>query len=130
MRLSGSGVLAVVALAGAGLLVALLWKYRERFNPASDKNLAYQGAGAVVAAATGGKETTVGGLLASAREWLSGDEAKIEAMKRGAPPIVKSPAKSVLAPVANDLDAELRAGYNGVPANDLDAELRAGGSGW
>lgn len=76
--------------AGAALVVgALLFRNRELFNPLNASNLASQGASAVVADLTGGAaaggEDSVGGLFARAREYLSGDDARIEAMKRGSP---------------------------------------------
>lgn len=76
----GAGVAAIVLL--------VLWRNRELFNPASDKNIAAQAASAGVIALTGGAdsggEDTLGGVFARIREWLSGDAARIEAMTRGA----------------------------------------------
>jgi hypothetical protein len=82
----GVAAVAAIALAGVGFW---LYKNREWFNPASQNNLANQGASAAITALTGGAaaggEDSLGGLFARAREWLSGDDAAIEAMKAGAP---------------------------------------------
>lgn len=89
VKLTGSGVLALAGLIAALIAFFYLWKNKAGIvaavNPLSDKNLAYQGAGQIVSAATGGAETTVGGLAARFREWVSGDTAAIEAMKIGTP---------------------------------------------
>jgi hypothetical protein len=82
----GVAAVAAIALAGVGFW---LYKNREWFNPASQKNLANQGASAIVSSLTGGAaaggEDSLGGVFARFREWASGDDAKIEAMKAGAP---------------------------------------------
>jgi len=84
----GAGVALVAVLAVGGALF-LLYRNRERFDPTSDKNLAYSGAGAVVAALTGGAaaggEDSLGGLAARVREWWSGDDAAIAALLQGSP---------------------------------------------
>lgn len=103
--LIGAGAVAALAVAGV-----VLWHKRELFNPASDKNLAYQGAGGIVSSLTGGVaqggEDTLGGYVASLYEsgallpawvrpfiWTTDD--KIEALKRGAPaPLDLSPRPS------------------------------------
>lgn len=76
---------AVVAVVGVAAYVN-----RERFDITSDRNAAYSGASGIVKAITGGAaaggEDNVGGLFAAIREWISGDDAAIEAMKQGAPP--------------------------------------------
>lgn len=91
MNLSGSGVLAVAALAAVGVGGYLFWKNREGFNPASANNYATQGASAIVAGITGGAaaggEDSVGGVAARFAEWVNGTDAKIEAMKRGTDPV-------------------------------------------
>lgn len=93
MKLTGSGILALAGLIAAAIAFFFLWKNKgaivSAVDPTSDKNLAYQGASRVIDAATGGAETTVGGLAARVREWVSGDSAKIEAMKSGTPAIDK-----------------------------------------
>lgn len=53
----GLGAVAVVVVAVAGFA---FYKNRELFNPASDKNLANQAAGAITEALTGTKGATVG----------------------------------------------------------------------
>ena len=67
MKLPGSvgvGVgLGAIALAGVGLVAYLLYKNREKFNPTSDKNLAYQAANAVVQTLTGDANQTTGGFF-------------------------------------------------------------------
>jgi hypothetical protein len=77
-------------LAGAGaaaVLLFVLYRKRELFNPADQRNVANVAAGAVVRELTGGAdaggEDSLGGVAARVREWLSGTDAKIEAMKRG-----------------------------------------------
>lgn len=89
MNLTGSGVLATGAIVAAGLVGLYLYRNRESFNPASDQNIAHQSVSAGVAAITGGAaaggEDTLGGVFARAREWISGDDAAIEAMKAGSP---------------------------------------------
>ena len=91
MNLTGSGVLAAGAVVVVAVLGVLAWRNRELFNPASDRNVVNQAASGAVAAITGGAaaggEDSVGGLAARVREWWSGDDAAIEAMKRGAPPV-------------------------------------------
>lgn len=93
--LNGTAVLALAALAAVGVVGFVLWRHPEWLNPLSDKNLAYRGAGALVAGVTGGAaaggEDSVGGVAARVREWLTGDDAAIQAMKRGA-------VKSAIAP--------------------------------
>jgi hypothetical protein len=90
MKLTGTGVLAVAALAAVGVGGYFLWKNREWFNVSSDKNLASQGASAFVEAVTGGAaaggESSVGGLAARFREWVSGDDDKIRDMLKGSTP--------------------------------------------
>src|SRR4051812_16119313 len=56
----GAG-LGAIALVGVGVVAYLLYKNREKFDPTSDKNLAYQGANKIVQAITGDKNQTVGG---------------------------------------------------------------------
>lgn len=93
--------LAVLAGAGVALVVGVvLYRYREKFNPVSRDNLAYQGAGRVVSVLTDNREESVGGVLASVREWWSGDDAAIEAMKAGAP--ARQAVKAPLPPPSYD----------------------------
>jgi hypothetical protein len=69
MKLSGSGVIALVTVVGIGAAVAALWKNRAAVsaavNPLSDRNLAYQGANAITQAVTGNKIDTVGTQIAN-----------------------------------------------------------------
>lgn len=89
MNLTGSGVLAVGAVVGIGALALYLYRNQEKFNPASDRNIAHQSVSAGVAALTGGAaaggEDSLGGVFARVREWASGDSAAIEAMRAGSP---------------------------------------------
>lgn len=93
MKLTGSGVLALAGLIAAAIGFFYFWSKKEQIadalNPASNRNIVSVAAGDVVAAATGGAaaggEDTVGGLFARFREWVSGDSAKIDAMKKGKP---------------------------------------------
>jgi len=59
-------------------------------NPLDPDNLASRATGALVEHVTGGAEnggeSSVGGLFARAREWISGDDAKIKAMLAGGTP--------------------------------------------
>lgn len=57
----GVGILA--AGAGAVYVAAWLSRNREKFNPTSDQNLAYQGVNSVVQAATGDGNATLGSWL-------------------------------------------------------------------
>lgn len=83
----GLGAVALAVLAGGAW-----WLYanRDKLNPASQNNVANQLSNAGVQALTGGAaaggEDSLGGVAARFVEWLSGTDAKIEAMKRGAPP--------------------------------------------
>lgn len=80
---------AVLALGVAGFI---FWKkYGDKIttaiNPADPNNLANTAASSVVQTVTGGAamggEDSVGGVFARAREWLSGDDAKIKALTAG-----------------------------------------------
>lgn len=111
MKLTGSAILALVALAGLGFV----WmrygdKIKTALNPASDRNVVNLGASSLVIAATGGAaaggEDSVGGVAARAREWLSGDDAKIRSMLAG--PAVDR-VKPTVAPAPNE-DAYIGAG--------------------
>lgn len=88
VELTDTGLLALVGIVGAGVLAFWLYsKYRSGLlDPASPDNVAYQGAGSIVASVTGGAETTVGGVFARAREWFSGDDARIRDMLKGNTP--------------------------------------------
>jgi len=94
MKLTGSGVLALFAVFAALAGFLYFWSKRgdiaSALNPASNRNLVSVAAGNVVETVTGGVaaggEDTVGGAIARFREWISGDTAKIEAMKRGNKP--------------------------------------------
>src|SRR2546421_493586 len=98
MNAPGGTVGLGIGLAAVGVLVlgAAAWwvtKHRELFNPLNEKNLANQAVSSVVQNVTGGAaaggEDSLGGIFARAREWVSGDDAKIKAMLQGAP--AKSP---------------------------------------
>ena len=84
----GVGLVALLAVAYFGRKA--LAKAAEAVDITSDKNLASQGAGAVVQAITGGAdqggEDSVGGVFARLREWVSGDDAKIRDMLKVEPP--------------------------------------------
>jgi len=100
----GVGV-GVVAFGGVALLAWWLYSQRYKFDPRSDKNLANQAVSSAVAELTGGAasggEDSLGGVFARIREWVSGDDAAIEAMKAGAP--ARSPLGDVdPAPTAYD----------------------------
>jgi hypothetical protein len=56
----GAG-LGAIALVGVGVVAYLLYVNRDKFNPNSRNNLAYQGANAIVQTLTGDKDQTVGG---------------------------------------------------------------------
>jgi hypothetical protein len=56
----GAG-LGAIALVGVGVVAYLLYKNREKFDPTSDKNFAYQDANSIVQVLTGDKNQTVGG---------------------------------------------------------------------
>lgn len=71
---AGSGA-ALVAAVAVGVGVWLLWKNREKFNPASRDNLAYQGAGAAARAVTGDSYDTFGTAL---WKWLNPTAAAAE----------------------------------------------------
>lgn len=91
MKLTATGVLALGAIAALVLGGFALFANRRELaaavNPASSENIAYRAAGGVVGQLTEGAETSVGGVAARLREWWSGDDAAIEAMKRGTPPV-------------------------------------------
>ena len=80
----GLGAVALVAVAG---LAFALYRNRELFNPASDKNLAHQATSSAIVALTGGAaaggEDSLGGVFA---RWFGDRDDEIEAMKRGTPP--------------------------------------------
>lgn len=90
----GAGVALVALVAIAGLS---WWLYanRDKLNPLSEANLANQAVSGTVAAVTGGAaaggEDSLGGLFSRAREWLSGDDAAIRALKAGAPQLSAAP---------------------------------------
>lgn len=58
----GAGVALVAVIAGGALAFAL-YKNRERFNPTSEKNLAYTGVNSIGEALTGDKDFTLGGWI-------------------------------------------------------------------
>jgi hypothetical protein len=102
MRLTGTGVLALAALAAVGVLGLLMWRNPQWLNPASDKNLAYQAA-SDVASTIAGREETFGGLL---RSWFSDDDEKITAMLKGSPSTSsRGGGKVVVLPLPNPRDA-------------------------
>lgn len=80
----------------------------DKVNPASTGNLAYGGINTVARTATGGAasggEDTVGGVLARFREWVSGDDAAIAAMKRGGDPYSATGYQGLTAADLEDLD--------------------------
>lgn len=96
---TGIGILLGVAI--VGVLGWQLYSHRQEIgralNPGASGNLADRAASSIVSSATGGAaaggEDSIGGLFARAREWLSGDDAKIEAMKRGSG-TVQAPART------------------------------------
>lgn len=57
---TGTGVLAVVAVVAVGAGAFWVYKNRERFNPTNPDNLAHSGANAVGAALTGDKDFSLG----------------------------------------------------------------------
>lgn len=79
------------AVLAIGLIGYVLYKKAGvgAFNPGSQNNLANRGVNSIVAAVTGGAaaggEDSLGGVFAKAREWWSGDEAKIQEMLKGSP---------------------------------------------
>lgn len=85
--IDASAILAGVALLGVAGAAFFIWTKRGElnaaFNPTKSTNLASQAAGTVVEAATGGAETSVGGLAARVREYVSGDDARIREMLKG-----------------------------------------------
>lgn len=108
VNLGFGGTIAVGLLALAAGVGLYLYTKREKIvaavNPLADTNLAYKAAGAVTEAITGGQESTLGGALAWLREKVSGDEARIEAMLKGA-----QPAQASALPVPSAYVAEARA---------------------
>jgi hypothetical protein len=91
VKLTGTAILALVALVGgAFVLVRYGPSLLKALNPANPDNVVNAGASSLVQTISGGAaaggEDTVGGVLARAREFLSGDDAKIQAMLSGATP--------------------------------------------
>lgn len=113
----GAG-LGLVVLAALGVAGFFFYRNRARFDPTNEKNLANQGAGAVVAALTGGAaaggEDTVGGLAARVREWWSGDDEKIAAMLKVEPKSSTQPTRGELG-LAPDVGAYPSEFFMGAP---------------
>jgi hypothetical protein len=88
MKLTGTAILALVALAG-GVIIWLRYgdTLKHALNPADPANVVNAGVSKGVQAITGGVaaggEDTLGGVAARVREFLSGDNAAIQAMKSG-----------------------------------------------
>lgn len=105
MTLGARGVLALGAVAAVGLLAAWLIKNRQLFDPANPGNLAYQGTSSIVTTLSGGAaaggEDTLGGAFARLREWLSGDEQRIQAMLQGTRLSAPDPVQERLTAAAN-----------------------------
>lgn len=80
---------ALVALA-AWLVYAKRKEIGAAVNPFDQQNIANRGTEALVQSVTGGAasggEDSLGGIAARFREWVTGTDAAIEAMKRGSTP--------------------------------------------
>lgn len=85
----GIGAALVVVLAGVLLARRFVPAAAAAVDPSNPENIFNQGANSVVGTVTGGAaaggEDSLGGVFARFREWISGDDAKIRAMKAGAP---------------------------------------------
>lgn len=96
MKLTGTGLVALAALAAVAIAGVMIWRnwpqIKEAFNPLSNKNVAYKATSAAVSAAVG-REESLGGLLA---EWFNPAARRVrEMLEKPA-----SPAKRVLVPIA------------------------------
>ena len=85
----GIGAALVVIVAGVLLARRFVPAVAAAVDPTNPENVFNEGAGAVIVNVTGGAaaggEDSIGGIAARLREWWSGDAARIEAMKAGAP---------------------------------------------
>ncbi len=102
----GIGVALVVVIAGVLLARRFAPQLAAAVNPLDAGNVFNQGAGAVVAQVSGGAaaggEDSVGGVFARFREWVSGDDARIREMLKGAPPATKYLGADPVAPTPFD----------------------------
>lgn len=98
MKLTGSAILALAALAGLGFV---LMRYgpgllTKTLNPASPDNIANQGANAIVAAVTGDANQTVGGAvfdtLHTGAGLAPGEKLVAPGLIAPAPPAASGPA--------------------------------------
>lgn len=83
----GFGIGAALVVVVAGALIAR--RFAPKLDPTNPENIFNEGASSIVSSVTGGAaaggEDSIGGLAARFREWVSGDDAKIQELKKGAP---------------------------------------------
>lgn len=127
VSLNGTGVLAVGAVVAVGVIGYFAWdwlkKNKDKFNPTSTNNFAYEGANAVFRAVSGNQVDTIG--TAAGGVWKSDAERKVDEMLGAVPKVTQAQTpggKSVVVPTVSD--AELGAiklpdyGYKPVPIGE------------
>lgn len=98
MKLTGSAILALAALAGLGFVLVRFGPglFSKTLNPASPDNIANQGANAIVAAVTGDANQTVGGAIFdtvnSSAGLAPGEKLLAPGLIAPAPPAIAAPA--------------------------------------